>query len=384
MEGLEIKFKILCLLCVCFLQAEDLDTLSFEKNSTMELIKAYVDYNASSKTQKGELKPKKNDYEACKEQLANSFLNLSGVKSLAIDKHYALSFSSVKPFSYQVYDPFFDFYVIKSEEKLPFAKRADENTCAKGSDLAVINQKQLKFGKLVSKGQTNTYNFTFSKGGIVINPCCQMLGVSLGEDRYLPLKYLDYIKKRTTPFNGYIGANFYQGNEGVYVQEVDPFLKNLPFCPNDKILSVNEYDIRSKKQLRSIILSAKVGSKLDILIQRGDEHKRILVEVFEKPKYKLSASAFLRNLGLDLNQDLSIASVKKDTFAQKSGLKIGDRLLQIDFKDVKSLQDVKNAIISNKEVLNLLFTRHDFQFFVKFDRKDVKGAIFALSHCPAI
>ncbi len=148
---------------------------------------------------------------------------------------------------------------------------------------------------------------------------------------------------------------------------------------------MNGEKISSKRQLEKVVLSAQVGSKLNIQIQRVGEKEQITTEVFKKPNYKLSALAFLENLGLNFNKNLKITSVEEDSFAKKSGLKQGDKLLQINFKNIKTLNEVRNTILYNKQKkFNLLFTRDGFQFFIKFSKKDIKGGLVELSHCPKI
>ncbi len=380
---MDIKTKFLFLFLISLLNASDTETIRLENNATMELIKAYVDANDSQGLNTAKIKqPTRDDYAACKKQNIKAFVSLFGTEAVTIDERHALSFLKNQPSSYQVYDPFYDFYVLNSKQDLPFVKKADPKECKNNSFVGAITKNDLQFGHLISE---NYLDFDAIKGALLVNPCCEMLGISLGDNSYLPIKYLEQIVKRKTPFNGYVGADFKQDDQGVYVKNIDPFLKRLNFCPNDKILEVNDEKITSQEQLFKIVLSANIGSKLHFVIKRANKKKDFIVQVQKMPKYQLSALAFLDNIGLDFNSNLTIHNVKKDSFAQKSGLKKGDKLLEINLKKIKNLNEVRNMILYEKnEKFHFLFTRHDFQFFVKFNKKDVKGGLVELSHCPAI
>lgn len=393
MEGSQIKTKILIFLSIfafSFLVADDTnDTLGIEDNSTMELIKAYVDdeiVSGDGKVMKKMPNPTKDDYLACQEQNSNSFIDLFGIDAIVIDKHHAITFS--RPEEYQVYDPFYDFYVLYSQEPLPYTTQANDLNCSVNFDLAAINFSSLKFGKFskaTKSEDVNSLNFDAKKGSMITTPCCEMVGISLGGKKYLTNDYLNSIAKRKQPFNGYIGATFKDDMRGVYVSNLDPFSKELLFCPEDEIVSVNGIKIKSKQQLQRMILSERLGNTLDVVVKRGKETHTVNPVVRAKPSYSLSAFTYLETLGIKFGKDLSIKEIADDSFAQKSGLKEGDRLLQINFKKIKNLLEARDTILySQDDDFHLLFTRNDFQFFIKFNRKDVKGGLIAIPYCPAI
>lgn len=355
----------------------------------MELIKAYIDdeiVSSDGRVIKKISNPTKDDYLACKERSSNSFLDLFGIEAVAIDKHHAITFS--KPEEYQIYDPFYGFYVLYSEEPLPYTPQASDLNCSKNLDLGAVDLNSVNFGKFskISKNQeVNTLSFSAKKGSMIITPCCEMVGVSLGGKKYLTNEYLNSVVNRKYPFNGYIGVSFKENMHGVFVSNLDPFSKELLFCPDDEIISVNGIKIKSKKQLERIILSEKVGNTLEVVVRRAQEIHTVNPIVSTKPSYSLSAFTYLETLGVKFAKDLRIRNITNDSFGQKSGLKEGDKLLQINFKNVKNLIEARDTILYSKDdEFHLLFTRDDFQFFVKFNRKDVKGGLIAIPYCPAI
>ncbi len=381
MEGSAIRYLVIFLFLASCIFAQD--KLSLENNTTMELIKAYVDdSNDSEDVVKKALNPTKEDYMACKAKSDKAYLKISGVDGVAIDKEHVISFS--KPISYQVYDPFYDFYMIKSNKTLPFISQGKSDDCQESSYVGVVGKSSVQFGTIVQKGdEVSTLDFKTQKGNLVLSPCCKLLGISLGEKEFLNLKYLKQTKQRTVPYDGYIGASFSQKHNGVVVKNIDPFLEKLNFCPMDKILTVDGEKISSIHRLNRLVLSAKIGSMLDITIQRAGKEKHFLSKVLKKPDYELSSLIFLESLGFNFNENLTVTNIDKDSFAHKSGLKSGDKLLQINFKDIKSLNEIRDIFIyDKKKKFNLLFTRDNFQFFVKLNKKDIKGGLIELSHCP--
>ncbi len=78
------------------------------------------------------------------------------------------------------------------------------------------------------------------------------------------------------------------------------------------------------------------------------------------------SDSFLEKQGIFFDKEMKIVKITKKSFAEESGLKVGDKLIQIDHKMIKSQSDIKEYLskLKSKET-QLLFDRSDFQFFVK-------------------
>lgn len=381
--AIKTKITLIFLLFFAVLYADD-------SAPKMQVIKAYGESNSDKKSTENRAKnenPTKDDYKACYEKDKNVFIKIAGVSAVVIDDHHALSFSRKKPSFYKLYDPFYNFYLIYSKEPLENVLMVDDRNLTKQSQLGVIHPEEINFGKFSHYGDNDLATITFStkKGTLLVNPCCDMIGVGMGRREFLPNSYLEDLIKRDSPINGYIGVTFTQRNGRVYVKDVDMYLQTINFCPNDEIVSVNGEKITSKSQLQKIVLLAKKDESLDITIKRGGTFKEVKPIVIAKPDYKISNITYLEKLGLVFRQNLTISKVLNDSFAQKSGLKVGDKLLEINFKKVKTQTQARDATMFTKDnKFHLLFSREDFQFFVKFKRKDIKGGLVAIPYCPAI
>jgi type II secretory pathway component PulC len=75
------------------------------------------------------------------------------------------------------------------------------------------------------------------------------------------------------------------------------------------------------------------------------------------------SDTFLEVLGLSFDKNLKI--IKIEPAADKYGLKLGDKLMQINQSNITTEQEILEIISQSEESANLLFERRDFQFFVK-------------------
>lgn len=348
-------------------------------NITMEFVKAY-DQNKT----KPPLRTIEDDYKTCKTNLKDAFIKVGGVDGLVVDENYAITFK--KPKSYQVYNPFYNIYIVHKISGFKEFLKTDDTSLCNEFNLASISQNALSYGNFLEfKNGKGRVDFNLLKNSFVINPCCEILGISINKREFLPNSHLNTLVKRVNPYDGYIGADFYQKGQKVYVLNVDFNLKNIHFCPNDQIVSVDGVKITSKAQLNRMILSTEYKDDLKIVIKRSNSYKTLNVKSLHKPKYNINAVTYLQKLGIKFDKNLIIRKVYKNSFASKKGLKKGDRLIQINFKDVKDVLEAKDRFLyGKKEKFHFLFSRDDFQFFINFKRKDIKGGLVAFEHCSAI
>ena len=167
-------------------------------------------------------------------------------------------------------------------------------------------------------------------------------------------------------YYGDIGVRFEKHANDFVVKSRDPFYVNQLLNVGDKILKINGKKVTSLKQLNQTVLFSKPKSIVTIeLLRANNKLKRSLVVRSRMGGGYLSDS-FLEKKGLFFDDDMKIIKIEKNSFAQKSSLHIGDTLMQIDHKKIKTQDDVKGYLSNLKEKeAQLLFDRNDFQFFVK-------------------
>ncbi len=344
----------------------------------MELVKAYED---SKKTLKN---PTKQDYKTCYESVKNAFIKLHGVDAIALDEHHAISFSAYTPSEYVLYEPFYKFYLLYSDESLSHAELGNDKNLSKQSPLGSVSSFGVHFGKFDSFLGKNLARVKFKspKNSIVLNPCCDMLGLGLGEDKFILNSYLEYLMKRKSPIDGYVGLSFKQIGSKVLVGELDLLLENQAFCPDDEIIEVGSKSINSKDELERLVLFAQKDEPLSFRIKRKGKEKLIKALVVSKPSYDINSLSYLEKIGIYLNEDLIVTMVKQDSLAHKKGIKIGDKLLEMSFSKLDAKKDIREKMAYKKgDDFSLLFTRNDFQFFINFSRKEIKGGFVGIAHC---
>lgn len=143
--------------------------------------------------------------------------------------------------------------------------------------------------------------------------------------------------------------NFFHGEQIAitttigFVEENSPAHK-LGFQTNDKIISINDKKVSNWKEVIEQMLMKNLGEEMDILIQRGDEEKKIKINsknVVEASKESFMIKpAFFRPY---------IAEVDKDSPAEKGGIVKGDFILKIDTISLKDVQQTIKIINSNPE-----------------------------------
>lgn len=371
MEDFKIKTLSIFLFFVTLVFARD-------ANQSLQMIKAYNDKNIIVKVQEQNASANIEDFNACRLKNTDAFIHVNGVDATVFNDDFAISFN--KPKTYINYNPFDNFYTLytKAKKAKPISQKNLQNNLVVGA----IGKNNVSFGKIIKIHDNYLLNFDAQKGDLIVDGCCRVLGVAKSKNSFLTNDELIKAKTRKSPFNGYIGIDYTNNKNGIFVKNVDTKLQHVKFCPNDKIISINDVNISSSNQLNKIILSAQKDSTLRFLVQRSGKNIQIEAKVSQKPNYNLNSISYLESLGIKFSYKLFIKSIQPNSIAQKKGLKLNDKLLQINFKNIKNYEDVRRAIFLNKnKTLQLLFSRNEFQFFVNIDKNDIKGVLSA--NCPA-
>ena len=87
------------------------------------------------------------------------------------------------------------------------------------------------------------------------------------------------------------------------------------------------------------------------------------------PIPEVKKESYLETKGFKFDTNLRIKEIVRGSFAEQSGLKVGDRLMQVEQLPIERVTEA-DAYLSktrNRDV-SLLFERDDFQFFVTLNR----------------
>ena len=283
---------------------------------------------------------------------------------IPLKKHQKLIFSKNIPNAKILkYDTFLSLYLVEDRKYFisPFkiTKRYKKN-------LASFNNKSIIRGtikrKQIGLNSFAVFSKTLSSPALLTSRCCSLEGIvtpkGIIEKEYL----YRFVKSKESNYSD-VGIRIEDINKSVVVVGVDPFFKGNLFKREDKLLSLNGKRVKSSAMFMKQILFSKCGTKQRVTLLRAN--KKISIEIVTQKRYGggFVSDTFLERKGLFFNDALIINRVTKD--AQKYGLKISDKLLQVDGIEVKNMQDIIKNVQSGKKFVSLLFERRGFQFFVQ-------------------
>ena len=306
----------------------------------------------------------KGGYQSCKLKIKDSKSIQNKQLNLSVKKHQRLIYASKKPVGKILkHDPYLSLYLVEDKKgfKYPFLINY---RLALG--VAGVDEKRAIEGKIrkhqVGLNHLATFSEPLSVPSILMTSCCSLEGIVTPKgiiekeyiDRFLKIKKVEYAD---------IGIRVEDKKKLVLVNAINPFIKDNPFRVDDCILAFDGKKVHNASELMRWILFSKIGSQHTVKIKRNG--KIISIKVKSQNRYgggKLS-DTFLEFLGLSFDKKLRI--VKIEPKAKKYQLKLGDKLIQINKKNITTEAEILKIISHSKESSYLLFERYQFQFFVK-------------------
>ncbi len=306
----------------------------------------------------------KGGYDSCKLKINDSNSIVQNSINLPVKKNQRLLFSLKKTYCKILkYDPFLSLYLIEDKKgfKYPFVTN---NQLILGT--ASVNKKRAIEGK-IKKHQIGLNSFaTFSEAveipSILLTSCCSLEGLATPKG-IIEKEYLQrFIKIKKVSYSD-LGIRVEDYKSCVRVHTTNAYMPNNPFLVGDCILSYDGRKVKDAASLMRWILFSKIGSIYNVKIKRGSEYLTLKMRSNKRDGGGYLNDTFLEFLGLYFDKNLYI--IKIEPKAYKYGLKIGDKLLQMNRKNIPSKDKIEQIITKSKESVNLLFVREQFQFFVK-------------------
>ena len=306
----------------------------------------------------------KGGYESCKQKIKDSYSIENAQLNLSVKKHQRLIYSTKKPVGKILkHDPYLSLYLVEDKKgfKYPFTINYRLALGVAGVDKKMAIEGKIKKHQ-VGLNHLATFSEPLSVPSVLLTSCCSLEGVVTPKgiiekeyiDRFLKVKKVEYAD---------IGIRVEDKKRKVIVNAINPFIQDNPFKVNDRILSFDAKKVYNASTLIRWILFSKIGSTHTVKIQRNS--KILTLKVKSQNRYgggKLS-DTFLEFLGLSFDKNLRL--VKIEPKAKKYQLKLGDKLIQINQKNISSEAEILKIISQTKESSYLLFERYNFQFFVK-------------------
>lgn len=309
----------------------------------------------------------KGGYDSCKEKLIDSNAIINESIELPIPKQQKLIFTkqlSKQQKNYKIlkHDPFLSLYLIEDKNpfKYPFMINMNQPLgCAAVDKNSVYEGKVLQ--RQIGLNKFGVFNETLKGAMVLTNSCCALEGL-VTKRGVIEKEYLQ--RFINSPQNSYadLGIRVKDVNSSVVVKSIDPFMKNNPFKKGDCIISLDAHKVNSSAEFMRDVLFAKVGSSHSVSIKRDAQRIKLNVKTQKRYGGGYLSDTFLEQKGLWFSEELEVIKIEKPQ--NSYGLKLGDKLLQVNDVIVQNQQDVMESISEFDESIYLLFERDDFQFFI--------------------
>lgn len=305
----------------------------------------------------------KGGFTSCKQKIIDSNAIQNQQLYIPVNKNQRLIYSKTKPNAKIVkHDKFLNLYLIEDKKPFKYPFRVN-NKLSLGT--AAIDNKMVLEGKIlkhqIGLNKLARYNQPLFVPSILLNSCCALEGIVTPNgiiekeyiERFLKIKKVEY---------GDIGIRVEDVKKLIIVNASNRYLKDNSFKVDDCILAYDGKKVHNASELMRWILFSKIASKHTVKIKRALDIFTVNVTITSRGGGGNITDTFLEFLGLSFDKTLHV--VKIASKAKKYQLILGDKLLQIDFKNITTQEEILRNIKNNK-TSKLLFQRRGFQFFIK-------------------
>ncbi len=311
------------------------------------------------------------NFKQCYKKDVKSIVYFGDTKAVAISKHYAVAYLKKRPkHSFVKYDPFLSLYLFYSKKTLHPVRLKNTDKLTLGEWLASMDDDSMYTGNFAQRGVgLNIFFEQNSKtppNSMISCLCCDIYGIGIGGGKFISSNFIKRFLNSKSVYYGDIGVRFAKRGKDIIVSSVNPMFKNQKLKVGDIIKKIDGRRVKKVEDIEDYILFQKIGKVVKLKFLRNNRLFTRKIRVQKRYGGGELSDSFLEAKGMFFNKNLKIKNLQKGSFAQKTGLRIGDKLLQIDRKNVANEDDIRRIFskIKKKEV-NLLFDRDDFQFFVK-------------------
>ena len=306
----------------------------------------------------------KGGYDSCKHKINDSNSVSNTTLQIPVKNNQLLIFSRTTPKGTILkHDPFLSLYLLEDKKgfKHPFKinYRLTLGT-------ACVNKTEAVEGKIL-KHQVGLNSFAkfgecITVPSLLLTSCCSLEGIATPQG-IIEKEYLDrFIKIKKVSYSD-IGIRVVDEKKLVIINTINPFMKDNPFKIDDCVLELNGKKVKNASTLMREILFSKIGSTHKVKVKRDSKVLTLSMKSQKRYGGGYLSDTFLKFLGISFDKNLKV--VKIEDKAKKYHLKLGDRLLQINLKNITTEAEILETISKSKESTNLLFVRDDFQFFIR-------------------
>lgn len=323
------------------------------------------------------------DFSQCYEKNRSSIVYFGKTRAIAISEKQAIAYSKEKPsVPFAKYDYLSNLYLFDSPKPLTPVKLKSTSELKLGEWISSMTDNSIIAVNASKLGNGANDFFEFGGSGevntLVGCLCCEMYGLGIGDKFFIGSEALQRFIDGTSASFAELGIRVIDGNESVIVDFVDPNVKESKMKAGDVITRLNGKPVKNVAEFTELLKTMKDVTKISAQVQRNNawmEENLMASKVPVPSKAKkvpvpeVKKESYLQTQGFKFGTDMKIKEIVRGSLAEKSGLKVGDRLMQIDQIPIERLPEA-DAYLSkarNRDV-SLLFDRDDFQFFVTLKR----------------
>jgi hypothetical protein len=314
----------------------------------------------------------KGGYDSCKLKINDSQSIKNQTIQIPVLNNKRLIYSKYIPNAKIIkHDPFLSLYLVHDRKKFKYPFKINNHLSL---GVASVNDKKAIEGVLRKK-QVGLNSFaTFSEKvyapSLLLNSCCALEGLVTPEG-IIEKEYIERFLKSKTADYGDIGIRVEDSKKFIIIKRVNPFIKDNPFLEGDCVVGYDGKKINNSSTLMRKILFSKIGTTHTVKVKRDSKYFNFKVKTKKRYGGGYISDTFLEQKGIYFSENLTILKIANEF--EGYGLKIGDRLIQVNGTQVADIIDIREHISDFKYFASLLFERDGFQFFVNIKGK-VKSA----------
>ena len=303
-------------------------------------------------------------FSSCIHKIKDSQSIYKNRPAVVVKNHQRIVYSRQIPNAAIVkYDPFLSLYLIKDRTNFRYPFTFDNKLQL---HTAIVNAHEAKAGKFIKKqiglDSFGKYSASLSKAALILNSCCSLEGI-VTSNGIIKKAYLKHFLNAKKVVYGDIGIRVKENKNGsVLVTASDPFIKNNPFKKGDYITLYDGKKIGNAAELMRKILFSDIGSKHSVTIKRDTKFITFKVKTHKRYGGGYLSDTFLEQKGIYFDKTLHITRLNGSF--KNYGLKVGDRLIEVNAVAVNNQEQLRLYIEKYKDYSSLLFERNKFQFFV--------------------
>lgn len=280
-------------------------------------------------------------------------------------------------------DPFIGLYLIAAARtKQSYDLLALDARTLKDKNLAFISANAKVHTGQITKRQNGFIDYarfssSTSANGVLGNICYQIYGIGVGNQKFIEKKYIDRFLAQKTPYYGDLGIRFSSSKPIVSI--MNPFT-DIPFQPQDEILSINGTKINNSSEAEWIISNLKKGSSAKVLIRRGNKTLQVNAKVSQRYGGFLLKETFLEQFGINIDENMIIQSINPSLAGRFSPLRAGDKIVWINKEPIltnatdtmhKRFERLKYLLSQTRfderfgDKMQLLIVRNNLEIFIK-------------------